>query len=110
MVKQTSWHSAHRQPVHSTPTSEDTKTIVTVLLLIFAFPIGLILMWAWTNWPKWVKVIITLPIFLFIMAMVAMVFLIAINPAKQLRRAECVQKCVDGPYRNVCVQQCSLIK
>ena|SRR3989338_8425877 len=40
-------------------TSEDTKTIVTVLLLIFFFPVGLILMWLWPAWSRKVKVIVT---------------------------------------------------
>lgn len=47
------------QVQQSQQTSEDTKTIVTVLLLIFFFPIGLILMWLWPAWSKKVKVIIT---------------------------------------------------
>jgi len=40
-------------------TSEDAKTIVTVLLLIFFFPVGLILMWLWPAWSKKMKMIIT---------------------------------------------------
>lgn len=37
-----------------------TPTIVTVLLLIFMFPIGVIVMWIWPKWKKWVKILITL--------------------------------------------------
>ena len=49
-----------QQPVSQPQqTSEDTKTIVTVLLLIFFFPVGLILMWLWPAWSKKVKVIVT---------------------------------------------------
>jgi len=33
--------------------SEDTKSIITVLLLIFVYPIGLILAPKWAKWPKW---------------------------------------------------------
>lgn len=40
-------------------TSDDTKTIVTVLLLIFFFPVGFIMMWVWTHWPTWVKLLIS---------------------------------------------------
>lgn len=41
--------------------SQDTKTIVTVLLLAFAYPIGLIMMFVWTKWPVWVKTLVVLP-------------------------------------------------
>lgn len=40
--------------------SEDTKMIVTVLLLLFAMPVGVIVMWFWTDWPQWAKIVITL--------------------------------------------------
>lgn len=57
--------------------SEDTKTIVTVLLLIFAFPAGFILMWTWPKWPKWVKILITIPLIVFIVLILFLsVFLI----------------------------------
>lgn len=39
--------------------SEDAKTIIVVLMLVFAFPIGLTLMWIWTTWPKWIKWLLT---------------------------------------------------
>lgn len=55
----------------SSGVSADTKTIVTVLLLLFVYPVGLILMWVWTNWPKWVKFLLTLPVVLFILGMIA---------------------------------------
>lgn len=58
-------------------TSADTKTIVTVLLLIFFFPIGLILMWFWTKWPTWVKVVVSLPIVLGAIAVLSAVLLVA---------------------------------
>ena len=41
--------------------SQDTKTIITVLLLAFAYPVGLIMMFVWTKWPGWVKTLIVLP-------------------------------------------------
>lgn len=57
--------------------SEDTKTLITVLLLLFAYPIGLVLMFIWTKWPKWLKIILTLPIFLAIFAIIMAVFIAA---------------------------------
>lgn len=32
---------------------------ITILLLIFFFPVGLYLMWAKTNWQKWIKIAIS---------------------------------------------------
>ena len=40
--------------------NDSTPTIVTVLLLIFVFPIGVIVMWFWPKWKVWVKLLITL--------------------------------------------------
>lgn len=44
---------------NSSGMSEDTKTIITVLLLLFAFPIGVVMTWVWMRWPTWVKVLLT---------------------------------------------------
>ncbi len=62
---------AKAKPVTSTGVSEDMKTLITAIALMMAYPIGLILMWAWTNWPRWVKALVTLPLLLFILAMIA---------------------------------------
>ena len=54
--------------------SYDTQIIITVLLLLFVYPLGLIFMWAWMkNWPTWVKVVISLP-FLFGLFMIFVFF------------------------------------
>lgn len=46
--------------------SHDTKTLIVILLLVFAYPVGLILMWVWMKtWKTIIKVLITvLPIVL----------------------------------------------
>ncbi|SQI89920.1 surface lipoprotein-related protein [Staphylococcus lugdunensis] len=31
----------------------------TLLCLVFVFPIGLFLMWKFTNWKTWVKVVVS---------------------------------------------------
>ncbi|HOD01460.1 MAG TPA: zinc ribbon domain-containing protein [bacterium] len=53
--------------------NDSTPTIVTVLLLIFVFPIGVIVMWFWPKWKVWVKLLITLiaiiPIFFIVLPM-----------------------------------------
>lgn len=40
----------------------NTQTILVVLLLIFVYPVGLILMFIWMKWPQWVKILVTSPI------------------------------------------------
>lgn len=57
-------------------TSEDTKTIVTVLALIFAYPIGLILMWVWTHWKTWLKILLTAPVIVVLLALLSTGFLV----------------------------------
>jgi len=48
---------ALNSPAQSNP--DDTKTIVTVVLLFFFFPVGIVMMWVWTSWKKSIKVLIT---------------------------------------------------
>lgn len=40
----------------------EVKTLIVILLLIFAYPVGLILMFMWMDWPGWVKFLIFLPV------------------------------------------------
>lgn len=43
--------------------SEDTKTIITILLLVFVYPAGVIMMFVWMkSWPTWVKTLVFLPL------------------------------------------------
>jgi len=44
--------------------SYDSKTIITVLCLVTVYPVGVILMFAWMRWNKWVKALIVLPLIL----------------------------------------------
>lgn len=72
-------------------TSQDTKTLVTVLLLIFIWPVGLIVMWVWSGWKAWIKILITVLSFLVILPIVAMlatVVLVAVNPSELLKKAK----------------------
>lgn len=65
----------------STPSqgaSKDTRTIVTVLLLIFVYPLGFFFMWFWTKWPVWVKVVISFPV----IAVLLTVLLVSIGGSK----------------------------
>lgn len=86
--------------------SNDTRTIVTVLLLIFFPLVGLVLMWAWTNWKKWVKWLITcvfiawtlLVLLLFGIFLAAMIA--TIDPKAQIQKAEEVTEL------NMCIDSC----
>lgn len=53
--------------------SEDTKTLIVILLLVFAYPVGLILMWMWMDWAKWLKIILSLPVILMSLVLLIMI-------------------------------------
>lgn len=38
------------------------KLLIIIATLILAYPIGILLVWFWTKWPNWVKVLLTLPL------------------------------------------------
>lgn len=81
------------QPAQATPLPNQehdtgTRTIVTVLILLFAYPIGILLMWSWTKWPKWVKFLITLPIILAIVGLALAFFVATKDPFKNLSAAQ----------------------
>lgn len=44
--------------------SQRAKTIIVILLLLFITPLGIILMWFWTRWPLWVKLLVSIPLLL----------------------------------------------
>lgn len=82
---------------------EDTKTLITILLLVFVFPVGFILMWVWTKWKLWVKLLITIPIILFMLGMVGVIGL-GIKAAQQAQneRSTVINQATDSTrIRNV---------
>lgn len=97
-----------------TPTSpqqmdSNTKTIITVLLLLFAYPIGLIPMWFWTNWPKWVKWLISVFIIIPFLGILAAIVLVAVNPLGQIQKAQkaqCTQQCGGNTQYATCINTC----
>ncbi len=98
-----------KSKTQSQSVSEDTKLIVTVLTLLLAYPAGIILMWVWTSWPKWVKLVISLPMILLIFFFFSIIGLIAINPAAQLQKAQesvCAKECVTSQYKMICMKEC----
>lgn len=86
--------SIQPEPIQTTPPLPNqehdtgTRTIVTVLVLLFAYPIGILLMWSWTKWPKWVKFLITLPIILAIVGIALAILVATKDPLKNLSSAQ----------------------
>lgn len=111
---------------NQTGLSEQNKTIITVLALIFIFPVGAILMFVWMKWPMWLKVLLLLPGIVWMLAflgIVAGILLVAINPAAQMEKAEqvylqetqaslerCLNACnqldADDPFVAECITGC----
>ncbi len=79
------------------PTEKQEKThigvtIVVILALIFFYPLGVILMWFLTKWPRWAKIVITLLLVIPIIAVFLSISLIAVNPARQFAQAYDTQR------------------
>ncbi len=88
--------------------SYQTKTIIVVLLLLFAYPLGVIFMFLWMKWPKWVKILITLGLFIIalpIIGIIAAVILVAVNPNKALMQARDTQRASDIATINISLKR-----
>lgn len=46
----------------TTDAEKDNRTLITALLLIFVYPVGVIVMWFWSRWKIWLKILVSLPI------------------------------------------------
>lgn len=79
--------------------SHDTKTLIVILLLLFAYGIGLIFMWLWMKtWPKWLKIVLTLPVFIYVLILVFFAYNVLTNLDKSKEMAETVnQQTVSTP-------------
>lgn len=86
--------------------ADNTNSILTLLLLIFVYPIGVIVMWLWTKWAKWVKVLVTAPIVLIILFGVLIGFASTVNVADQVKKAECAKQCENSALKDTCITQC----
>jgi hypothetical protein len=68
----------------------DTKTLIVVILLLLAYPIGVILMFKWMKWPSWLLYILSIPLVLIVLAILGIMttgMLVSINPMKQINKA-----------------------
>jgi hypothetical protein len=94
--------------------SEDTKVIVIVLLLLFVPPVGAILMLLWTDWPVWLKVLLSiyafaglfLLLFLFVMGFLLLGTLGFAASMKELQETECKNACLRDATVSVCQERC----
>lgn len=48
----------------NTELSYEIKTVITVILLVTAYPVGVIMMLIWMKWPVWVKALVCAPFIL----------------------------------------------
>lgn len=97
---------------NSASASDDTRTIVTILLLLFVYPVGLILMWFWSRWKVWVKLLVTvftlLPYILLLFMMIGAIgigLLAVTNSDRLIKTAECATEC-EGSKNSTCVSRC----
>lgn len=90
------------QPIAQKPTqqsgeSETAKTVITILLLFFVYPVGVIVMWFWTKWKLWLKILITsLLLLIGVLGILSAVVLIAINPSAQFAKANDTKRMSDA--------------
>lgn len=66
------------------------KTVVTVLCLLFFFPLGVLFMFLWMKWPLWVKLVLSVGLVvlaLVIIPILAAIAVVIINPLELTRRA-----------------------
>ena len=72
--------------IPSNPSSEgmsyNTKVLITVLLLIFVYPVGLIFMWMWMRWKVWVKLLISFLVIIPLIIIFSGIFLVITNLTK----------------------------
>jgi len=91
------------------------RTIITIITLLLFNPLGLILMFSITKWPKWIKLIV-LVIFLPFYIMSAFYLVRMFNDAKITKEFDdCVYKCArekimlninSDEATNICIDEC----
>lgn len=90
--------------------SEDTRTIIAVLALLFAYPVGVIIMWFMTKWPKRFKFLITVPLILILMIIPLIVFVSFNSTIEKSKIAEkkayCLSQCGGNLKNEACINAC----
>lgn len=96
------------QPVQS-GTSQETKKIITIILLFLVYPIGLLFMWIWTKWKIWVKLLVSgcgCILYIFFISVFSAGLLIALNPKAKIDKANCVKQCENKIDKQTCLTGC----
>ena len=85
---------------------------ITILLLVVAYPIGVIVMWFATKWSKVVKIILTvltiiwLPIGGLVYSSLLIGGLNQVGHIQQAQRNQCVQQCGKNAQNTTCINTC----
>ncbi len=93
--------------ISSQDMSHDTKTLIVILLLVFAYGIGLIFMWWWMKtWPNWLKILLTLPIFASILLAVFIIFVVVSAPSQPSENTDRTvnEQVIESPTPTVDIQ------
>lgn len=69
--------------INSLDKTEKKHTYISILLLVFIYPIGVLYMLFLTKWPKWLKAVLTIYMFI----LLASIIIIAIDPIGQFEQA-----------------------
>jgi len=89
------------QVTSSMGSTYDTQMIITILLLLFVYPIGLLFMWVWMKWPVWLKLVISIPFILAIVLIALMLF----AAGSFIRNGRFEQMMRDQQYRQMMQQR-----
>jgi ABC-type multidrug transport system fused ATPase/permease subunit len=93
--------------------SDELKLVLVLVLLFVLYPVGLILMFKWMRWPMWVKILIALPVALIILVFLGSFligFLSALNPKRQIERANTATERLNTATREyTCTKQCAAL-
>ena len=74
------------------------KTIIIILLILFLYPLGLILAIFWSGWPKWAKWLSASPLLLALLGIVVTLILVLINPNRAIQQAKQQQEETQSLY------------
>jgi len=80
------------EPTQPSNSDINTRSIIAILLLLFFYPIGLIFMFTMTKWPKWVKLLISVPVILVILVIILTLFLITKDPLNRFQKSSTTQE------------------
>lgn len=81
--------------------SGDTETIITAFALLLIYPLGVIIMWIITKWPRWMKILLTAPLIIFTLFIAAFIIFVAISWKNGNEESQKIQK-ISGICNDKC--------